>query len=297
MKKTAIIILLVAFLVIICYPLYKNHLPQKFHNLKKGLNDKLELYLAIKEIKKFSHPSNNPELPKIIAHAGGGVQGLKYTNSLEALEENYAKGFRWFEMDAILTSDNQLVMLHDWGSAISGIFNQPEGKRTLKEFNEFTMIKGLTQMDFSKIAIWFENHPDSYLVLDNKSDLATTLNIINSEFSHIKPQLIITINRFRELAIAKKSGFDNIFFSLYVSDYGLTYSDIHVIEFAKKAPIMAVCLPEYRAKSDLTNKLSDQNNIVFAFTIDDTGIAKELFNNGINGIFSNFIDYTILENI
>ena len=34
---------------------------------------------------------------KFIAHAGGKIQGHEYTNSLEALDQSYNNGFRYFE--------------------------------------------------------------------------------------------------------------------------------------------------------------------------------------------------------
>jgi glycerophosphoryl diester phosphodiesterase len=37
--------------------------------------------------------------PTLIAHAGGAINQQTYTNSLEALNANYAKGFRFFEID------------------------------------------------------------------------------------------------------------------------------------------------------------------------------------------------------
>ena len=56
--------------------------------------------------------------PRLIAHAGGTVRekeyNTKYTNSLEALRQNYNLGHRLFEMDFYLTSDKKLAAVHDW---------------------------------------------------------------------------------------------------------------------------------------------------------------------------------------
>ncbi|WP_339666208.1 hypothetical protein, partial [Maribacter arcticus] len=50
-----------------------------------------------------------PNINRFIAHAGGEVNGIKSTNSKNALDENYKKGFRIFELDIIETSDGKLV--------------------------------------------------------------------------------------------------------------------------------------------------------------------------------------------
>lgn len=54
----------------------------------------------------------------LIAHAGGAAREngyvSYYTNSKEALIENYNLGHRVFEFDFYLTSDSQLAVAHDW---------------------------------------------------------------------------------------------------------------------------------------------------------------------------------------
>lgn len=56
--------------------------------------------------------------PNLIAHAGGTFRGQSYntfyTNSLEAIEQNYSLGHRVFEIDFSLTSDGKLAAVHDW---------------------------------------------------------------------------------------------------------------------------------------------------------------------------------------
>ena len=51
----------------------------------------------------------------MVAHAGGGAIREKeyntfYTNSLEALQQNYSLGHRLFEMDFYLTSDKNWLL-------------------------------------------------------------------------------------------------------------------------------------------------------------------------------------------
>jgi hypothetical protein len=56
--------------------------------------------------------------PRLVAHAGGAIRrksyNAYYTNSLEAIQQNYSLGHRLFEMDFYLTSDRKLAAVHDW---------------------------------------------------------------------------------------------------------------------------------------------------------------------------------------
>ena len=58
------------------------------------------------------------EFPPIVAHSGGDIRAETYTdyytNSLDAVVQNYNLGFRVFEIDFYLTSDAQLAAVHDW---------------------------------------------------------------------------------------------------------------------------------------------------------------------------------------
>ena len=53
---------------------------------------------------------NNTEYwEHFIAHAGGAIDGITYTNSLEALDLSYSKGCKLFELDLVLTSDDKII--------------------------------------------------------------------------------------------------------------------------------------------------------------------------------------------
>lgn len=111
-------------------------------------------------------PSND----RYIAHAGGEVKGIKSTNSKQALDENYAKGFRLFELDIITTSDGKMVAAHDWN--MWSRFTDFNGKLppTHKEFMEHKIYSEYTTLDMAGINAWFAAHPDAILITDKLND-------------------------------------------------------------------------------------------------------------------------------
>ncbi|HET8810831.1 MAG TPA: sulfatase-like hydrolase/transferase [Flavobacteriaceae bacterium] len=118
----------------------------------------------------------NPELEAIkrdtmrfIAHAGGAINGETYTNSLEAMNLSYKKGFRLFELDIIKTTDGVFVAAHDWKhwSGKTGYAGKiPVSLETFKE----NPIKDYTPMDINDINRWFKKHPDAILITDKVND-------------------------------------------------------------------------------------------------------------------------------
>jgi len=108
-----------------------------------------------------------------IAHAGGEIDGIDYTNSLEALNLSYSKGCRLFELDLETTSDDKFVAVHDWEyfkviTNYSGtIDNTPLSE---EEFLSLKIHGKYTPMNMDAVNIWFQNHKDAILVVDKSNN-------------------------------------------------------------------------------------------------------------------------------
>lgn len=127
---------------------------------------------------RLSSPSANvasytKDVSRFIAHAGGAIDGISYTNSLEALDANYAKGFRMFELDIIKTSDGKFVAAHDWKywAGLTG-YNGPLPP-TESEFLNHKILKKYTPLDMDRINQWFAGHKDAILVTDKINEPKT----------------------------------------------------------------------------------------------------------------------------
>lgn len=97
-----------------------------------------------------------------IAHAGGAIDGQPLTNSPEALDANYAKGLRIFELDFLRTGDGEIVLAHDW-NAQGGV--PPE---TLEAFRALPPAVGVSRMSLADLAGWLRAHEEAVIVTDTK---------------------------------------------------------------------------------------------------------------------------------
>ena len=104
-----------------------------------------------------------------IAHAGGAIDGINYTNCLEALDLSYSKGCKLFELDLIYTSDEKIVAAHHWG-LYKSMVNYPgtidNTPLTEEEFLSFKIHGKYTPLNMDAINLWFQNHPDAILITD-----------------------------------------------------------------------------------------------------------------------------------
>ncbi len=111
-----------------------------------------------------------PDNKRYIAHAGGEVNGIKSTNTKDALDQNYAKGFRLFELDIIETSDRHWVAAHDWN--MWSRFTDYGGPLppSHAEFKKHKIYGDYSTMDLEAINSWFAAHPEAILVTDKVND-------------------------------------------------------------------------------------------------------------------------------
>lgn len=103
---------------------------------------------------------------RFIAHAGGMIDNLIYTNSLEALNLSYKKGFRLFELDIQKTKDGKYVAAHYWDEWATITNYQKETPVTHEEFMKHKIYDSLTPLDMKAINKWFKEHKDAILVTD-----------------------------------------------------------------------------------------------------------------------------------
>lgn len=237
--------------------------------------------------------SGRVELPFSIIHAGGFIKGISYTNSLQALDNSLSRGFNFIEIDFVWTNDRQLVLLHDWEETVTKLFNVQPKIYSLKEFNSFTMIEELKQLNFDDLTNWLIRHPDIFIVTDIKWDNVYALTYISRHYSKIKTQLIPQIYYFEEYDKVKSLGYENIIFTLVKSDWSdgkmpakNPYSDEEIIEFIQKYPVSAVTISKERAMTSLVQKLNRAGVFIYVYVVNQIKEMKELSIKGVDGFYT-----------
>jgi glycerophosphoryl diester phosphodiesterase len=240
------------------------------------------LSMGLATCNNHCNPSKKALKPLIaIAHAGGEIHGETYTNSLEALNNSYAKGCRFFEIDFSWTSDDKLVAIHDWGYAWPRLFNQT-GIPTLEEFLATKMLHGLTQLSFEQLDAWLEKHPEAFIVTDIKAHNLKGLAHI-AKTSRVKHRYIPQVYHASEIDEAYRLSFQHLIWTLYVSGA----DDAAVLEVARKTRLFAITMPKERArKTTLAAQLQSMGMFTYAHTLNTMEEWQEMQSLGILGIYT-----------
>ncbi len=127
---------------------------------------------------------------RYMAHALGGIDGENYTNSKEALESNYNKGIRLFEVDINLTADGKIVCVHGWKKSdyekkIGIKYNSENSIMTYEKFKNVKIKDKYTTMGFDDLVSYMKKYKDIYVMLDIGSKTYEETKKIYSEILNV----------------------------------------------------------------------------------------------------------------
>lgn len=248
--------------------------------------------------------SANPPMPSYIAHAGGSVKGLTYTNSLEAIQENVEKGHRFFELDFHWTADHQLVLIHDWNEQYGHLFFENLGwfdqltnswiyfryrfwngleRPDKATFLQLKMRSGLHPLDPIGLSSWLQRNPDTTIITDIKSQNIAGLKELKHLVSTATQRFIPQIYQFNEYNVVRDLGFNRIILTLYQ----LQASDEELLHFIKSNDLWAVTLPAEQAiRTNIAQKLRKNGVVVYAHTVNRQEVVERLHQRGVYGFYT-----------
>jgi len=229
------------------------------------------------------------EKPLFIAHASGGINGLTYLNSLEALNHNYQLGHRFFEVDFNWTADGKLVLIHDWKLSYKRLFGITTGQApTEAEFLSLKMNFEQTQLSLTQFAKWMKAHPKAIVVADIKSGdntkgLEQLLKAINNPYQRIIPQ----IYRIKNYEKIKNLGFagHNIMYAMY-----RTMKLKDEIEFIKTHELFGISIqPPKPYFEKVLKEIGELDIPIYILTLNDLEEFNELKKKGVDGLVTDFL--------
>jgi glycerophosphoryl diester phosphodiesterase len=201
-----------------------------------------------------------------IAHAGGGLGKMTYTNSYQALNSSLENGFIYFEIDFTFTSDNQLVCLHDWGANFKRVFGFETKRRlALEEFETLAEENTkFTNCTLDGLAVWMKKNPAAHIVTDVKGDNLKALKQIHDLLPNWKNRVIPQIYDPRNFAAVQNMGFQQIIWTLY----RYPGNGFNVIQWIEKwEAAVAVTMPKERAASALPRALHARGIPTYVHTV------------------------------
>jgi len=224
--------------------------------------------------------------PRLIAHAGGIGNHRTYTNSLEALDNSVARGFTAVEIDLSWTSDDHLVLIHDWDREFVKLFDRSPGPLTVAEFRSTPSAHGLTHLSLEDLGNWLVGHPEILIVTDIKERNIDGLRLLAEEYPEQLHRIVPQIYRPESNLEVRELGYDQVVFSLYRTDL----PNQEVIEFATTNALLGVTMPLRRAiNGALPSELAANGVRVFVHTVNDYPTMNRLRAHGVYGAYTDWL--------
>jgi glycerophosphoryl diester phosphodiesterase len=217
--------------------------------------------------------------PARIAHGGGALGALRTTNTVEALERNYGRGVRWFEVDFLPDSRGAWWAVHDWAqaSAVLGVPLDSDG-RGLPGEQRSGSAPSVPRLE--QVLDWFGRHPDARLVTDTKGDNGLLLRQLRAASPGVRARIHPQLYRLEELGWVTSDGFGAPIFTTYRSAYPWWV----LRRFVQRTPLLAVTVS--RAEADEACAALCGHIPVLAHTVNDPADAAGLARAGLTGIYT-----------
>ena len=225
---------------------------------------------------------------KIVAHAGGGVAGTAYTNSVEALTETLNKNVKCVEIDFAWSADHRLVCAH---KSTDFRFYTP----TAEQFVQKDPNLPYTHMDAATALQMLCERGDVYMIMDTQEKkpervYAEIKTILESSghgayMKKIVPQLYgeSQYKKFR-----KVYKFRSGIFTLYKVK-PLTRSKLRKIaRFCKKKKLV-VTISKGRYNKTRRRILKNAGVVVAVHTVNSKSLLQKLFKRGASVVYTDFI--------
>lgn len=222
---------------------------------------------------------STPAVPVHVAHAGGSLRGIHYTNALDALEANFARGTRWFEIDFLGAGDGEFWAVHDWREAHDrlGIPLDGNGRGLPREQPAGALFR-IPRLE--EALAWFVAHPEVRVITDTKGDNPALLRRLAAEPPELRARIHPQIYRIREYAQARAAGLGAPIFTTYRSQYPWWI----VRRFVRRHPVLAVTVT-LAETHDACEALCGTVPLL-THTVNDPSEAAALMRAGIAGVYT-----------
>lgn len=233
----------------------------------------------------------------VIAHALGTVSGRTVTNSKEAFLQSYEDGFKLFEADFSVTSDNKLVVRHGFDE--DSYYYVEQTYSGVMDYETFmsTPIRSLyTPLSAADLLELVSKHPDIYLITDTKAEtedeIKTVFTLLTEEIEKtgdksLYSRIIVQLYDENMLKTVKDIyPFSDFIFTLYKIN-NVDYDKIG--SFCKENGIAAVTVPSEYYTLEAGKTLHSYGLKIYVNTLDRSADIKWYYKIGADGIYTDYV--------
>lgn len=227
---------------------------------------------------------------KVVMHATGGIDGLEYTNSKDALLHSINQGAKVIEVDFNFTSDKHLVCFHKK----EDFYYPPISDLTFEKFKN-TKVQGKYEpLIFEDVVEIMKQYPDIYISIDTKhEDLSEVIKEVVKQCSDetiLKRFIIQCYYPGEKEKISQIYNFpnDNYLFA----PYKYSKDPYETLEVCYEENYNVVVVNKSIWEPSIIKLFKDKNIYLYTYTVNREDVADLILHFGAWGIYTDFLtDY------
>ena len=226
---------------------------------------------------------------RLVMHACGGIDGLDYSNSHEAMQASLEKGYRYIEVDFSFSSDGIPVCIHSWSDMkFDGVVDH-------ERFMAQKLYGKYSPMDIADVLEYMESYPDLYIVLDTKESM---VELVRALVEYDAPEEVMERFIIQVYAAGEKPQImemypfpeDNFLFTAYI----LGNRPGYIMSVCYDENISVLTMP-YGWITDDWHYFFEKDFKVFVHTVNRPDEMAELFDRGVHGLYTDFLSEADIE--
>jgi len=226
---------------------------------------------------------------RLVAHAGGGINGFIGSNSLEAMQNSVDRGLYIIELDILKTLDGRVVLNHSWETRANRV---PMADNNIEDYETFMsrlIFNKFTPVDLAMLIEFLQANPHVRIITDTKATDYFALYAIANMYTQYIYRFWPQAYSFDDIERIRSLGFDNIIVTLYMMPPSFRYNPAEVGRLAREHDIFALVFAESLATREYVASLGLDDIKLFVHTVDSIQRFNELLNMGIYGVFTAFL--------
>lgn len=237
-------------------------------------------------------PQTDIELQKFILHmAGSTADGTSGSNSVEAADNSYKKGYRWLEIDFNWTTDGKLVCIHDWGQWNNRFRTGKNGAVSYDEFQRVCAAANIYHpFTPASLETWLKNHSGAMIVTDVKDNNVKAMRWLKQNNPELMDRLIVQIYSFDEYEQVSALGYKHIILTMYKLSWA-DYHDFDKIDtFIRDTDVLAITMAAVDYTQDVFEHIKATGVPVYVHTLNTGSEQNAWLRKGAYGIYTDVGD-------
>lgn len=224
---------------------------------------------------------------RLIAHGGAAVDGYCTSNSAEAVMNAADHGYSLVELDFNMTSDDHVVLVHDWDATTTYYFQQHlSGPITLEDFTGRLSYGRFHTMSIDNLIAILAKSDTFRVVTDAKEANIRVLTQIAELYPDYIDRFVPQIYDYEEYETVKNLGYQDIILTLY----RMPAPKVDEIQkFYEEKGLFGITIVDEDYIEKIAQKLAKRGVKIYRHPVSNFERYQELLEKGYYGIYTSSI--------